>query len=114
MTRWMTPQEVRRFIEKHTKLHKGRKANAHQKGLAAGMLEACFMDDPERKRRSVLEYLFGVDSMKQVKDEQVCALLDWLAPEKIDGQWLPAEKAVKEANAILSAFLEERGQERLL
>ena len=109
----MNPSEVRQFIERRANGYKKWHASDKQRGLVAGMLEACFDDDEAtKKRRSVLKFLCGVDSMKDVLDEEVIALLDWIKPTRVDGMYEPSEQAAKDARAIVNAHLEAEGQER--
>ena len=112
----MKPSEVRAFIESRTRLYQREPVSDRQKCLTAGMLESCFSDDDAngatKKRRSVLKFLTGYDSMKNVPGQHVLALLDWLKPTRVDGVYEPSEQAVKDARAIVNAHLEAEGQER--
>ena len=81
-----------------------------------GMLEVCYAGDgADLKRHEACKYLTDTASTKQMKPEFVLALLDWLKPEKLDtGEYVPDGMAVKEAQSILVARLEEVGQEKLI
>ena len=87
-----------------------------QHGLAMGCLNLCFAgdDQSDSKRKSVLAYLFEVDSGKDIDAAQTLALLDWLEPTKDTGDaYEPNPHAVKEANKIVTARIKDLGQEIL-
>ena len=91
-------------------------SNENQFGLAMGCLNLCFAGDKqsEGKRKSVLVFLFGVDSGKDLSGPQVLALLDWLEPTKDSGDaYAPNAFAVKEATKIVVARIKDLGQEAL-
>lgn len=86
-------------------------------GAVMGNLEKCFAGDPEsdRKRHSVLAFLFGVDSGKDLMDGEILALKKWLnAKQDSGGDWSPDPLAVKEARAVLKERMKDLGQEELI
>ena len=94
----------------------GRTHTPKQHGLAMGCLNMCFAGDEqsEAKRKTVLAYLFGIDSGKECVAAQTLALLDWLEPTKDTGDaYEPNPLAVKEALKIVTARIKELGQETL-
>ena len=91
-------------------------ANDKQRGLAMGCLNMCFAGDAQSdaKRKSVLAYLFGVDSGKDASGPQILALLDWMEPKKDSGDlYAPSAFAEMEAKKIVAARVKELGQEAL-
>jgi len=114
----MAPEALRNYlIDKVAPRHNDAVASTRQRGLCVGMLNACFAGDEnsDNKRHSVLQYLFGENSMNDVGDAGVLALLDWLNPEEDSGgAYTPDPMAVKEALAIYRARLVELGQAELL
>jgi hypothetical protein len=91
-------------------------SNEKQFGLAMGCLGLCFAGDKQSdgKRRSVLAFLFGVDSGKELSSPQVLALLDWLEPTKDTGDaYAPSAFAEMEAKKIVAARVKELGQEAM-
>ena len=104
-----------RILDK-TVHHKGKRTNDKQFGLTMGCLNLCFAGDEQSdaKRRSVVAYLFGVDSGKDLKGPQTLALLDWLEPIKDSGDaYAPSANAEKEAKKIVAARIKELGQEAM-
>lgn len=96
--------------------HKGKRSTDKQFGLAMGCLNLCFAgdDQSDAKRHSVLFYLFGVESGKDLKGPQILSLLDWLEPVKDSGDaFAPSANAEKEAKSIVAARIKELGQEAL-
>jgi len=91
-------------------------SNEKQFGLAMGCLNMCFAGDKQSdaKRKSVLAFLFGIDSGKDASGPQILALLDWLEPTKDSGDaYAPSAFAEKEAKKIVAARVKELGQEAL-
>lgn len=88
------------------------KANKPQRGLMVGMLEACFaVGDTEMKRKEVCQYLTGQGSSKDIPDNYILALLEWIKPVKDSGgAYSPDEFVPAEANKILTTRLKELGQ----
>jgi hypothetical protein len=94
----------------------GRTHTPKQHGLAMGCLDLCFAGDEQSdaKRKTVLAYLFGVDSGKDIAAPETLALLDWLEPTKDTGDaYAPSSLAEKEAKKIVTARIKELGQETL-
>jgi len=78
-------------------------------------LEACFADrDAEKKRKTVLDYVFTVTSTKDLTPAQVKALHKWLdAKPDSGGAWLPNADSVTEARALYEAALLAQGQTKM-
>lgn len=111
------PETVRAKIDEKAAAHLGDAASDAQRGLATGMLEACFAGDDasDAKRHTVLKHLFGVTSSNDLTPEKVLALLDWLKPSKdTGGAYSPDANAAKEARAIVTEAMRAAGQEELL
>ena len=87
-------------------------ASKAQRGLMVGMLEACFaVGDSEMKRKEVCHYLTGHGSSKDIPDNYILALLEWIKPQKDSGgAYTPDEFVPAEASRILTARLKELGQ----
>jgi hypothetical protein len=100
-----SPQEVKEFIVRLSDDYGGREADIGFRSYIAGVLSAVFRDDKERY--AVTEYLTGETSIKDVSDETVYAIRDWLA---IDENNEPSDEAVKELRLILREALKEQGQ----
>jgi len=112
----LDPQTLRSFMAKKTKKHGKKDASTDQLGLAMGMLNVCFAgrENSEDLRRSVLAYLFEVDSGKDLTGAQTLSLLDWLKPIRDDGgAYTPDPLAVAESQRVVNAYLVEQGQEIL-
>jgi hypothetical protein len=95
-------------------------ASPKQTGLLAGKLEECFAPaaDSTEKRRSVLKWIWKVDSSKELTKAQAGATLDWLL---LDESHLHPDvrtyalhsAAPAEAAAILKEAMIETGQTEL-
>ena len=110
------PEVLREKIENLAQKFTGKPASKEQAGLMVGMLETCYAGEgADLKRHEACKYLTGNASSKNMKPEFVLALLEWLKPEKLDtGEYMPYVMAIREAQSILTARLEEVGQEKLI
>ena len=109
-----TRNRVQTKAEHHHK--EGNASSDKQFGLAIGCLNMCFAGDKQSdaKRKSVLAYLFDVDSGKVLSGPQILALIDWLEPTKDSGDaYAPSTLAEQEAKKIVAARMKEQGQEVL-
>jgi len=116
VVRPLDPEYLRKALAMKAKKYDSRQASPDQQGLAMGMLETCFAGDnaSTEKRRSVLVYLFDVDSGSNLRNGEILALLDWLKPTKNSGDaYAPDPMAVKEAQAIIRQHMVDSGQGEL-
>lgn len=116
VVRPISPVQLKEFIARRAEQYKDRTANPQQRGLAASQLEACFAGDMDSdlKRHSVQQYLFGVESVKDVSDAQIIALLDWLKPAKDSGgHYSPEAMSAREAQAVVTERIRELRQQTL-
>ena len=77
-------------------------ANLAVKSLLTG-------DNKDNDRRSIIKYLFGVDSSKELTVAQASKLIEWTGSTE-DNQHQPEETSVREAQKILTRFKVEAGQ----
>ncbi len=87
--------------------------SAAQLGLLVNKLNEVWAADPEADnyRRSVLKYVFGVDSAKDLTRAQAAILLDWLVEEPDDtGDYPLKPMAEREARLIIRQFVQDAGQ----
>lgn len=92
---------------------RGEKPSEGQKSVLPRNLEMCFagMSESEKIRRSVMRYLTGKESTKDLTDGEVLALRRWLNVRKDSGgEWLPDPMAEREANLIWREAQVEAGQ----
>ena len=85
----------------------------NQLALVAGKLNEVWAGDPEadNNRRSVLKYLFAVDSAKDLTWAQAGVVLDWLIDgEDETGDYPLKPMAEQEARLIVRQFVEDAGQ----
>jgi len=116
VSRPLGPEYLRKSLAMKADKYAKRDASTEQLGLAVGMLETCFAGDPAstEKRRSVLAYLFDVDSGSNLTNGEILALLDWLKPTRDSGgAYTPDPMAFKEAQAIIQQYTIESGQAEL-
>lgn len=87
-----------------------------QRNMIAPNMEMLFVgqDGPDQLRHTVLKYLLGKSSTKDLTSAEVLAIRKWLDVREVNGEWLPSEMAVKEAQSVLTAALEVAGQQRLI
>lgn len=79
------------------------------KALDVGEIEQAEVD---RRRHSVLIYIFGVDSTSLLDRQEVRAILSWI--QSGPGSWEPDPVAAEECRRMFVARMEEKGQQRLL
>jgi recombination protein RecT len=112
-----TPEQLKQNIKfMRIKFEKENKViNPQYRNLIAPNLEMCFIgqDKPNELRHTVLNYLVGKSSVKELTNAEVLAIRRWLDAKLINGEWLPSEMATKEAQAVITAALEEAGQGKL-
>lgn len=112
----MAPEKLREMLQKKAASYGECTVNQKQIGLLASMIEVCFagVDNPDKIRHSVVRYLAGTDSLKDVQPAMVKAMLDFLKPvQDSGGAYAPDEMAVKEIKSVWTAALQEAGQESL-
>lgn len=71
-------------------------ATKAQRGMVVGMIESLFPEDAEAFRKAILLYWFGKESSAALANEEVHAILKFLALEKQDGKSTPGEFAAIE------------------
>jgi len=115
------PDVVRAKINTYAALPKfdGYNASDAQRNLLRYGLELCFAGDKEAddKRHTVLHYLTGTESTKDVSGVVLKAILDkWLNIQKDDdtGDYTVDPMAIKEAQIIFAEALADEGQQALL
>ena len=86
------------------------------RNMIAANLELCFAGTGEEtdKRKSVMRYLCGSTSVKDLSPAEACAFIKWLssAPDE-NGEWMPDALAVTEVNSCLTEALKTEGQKEL-
>lgn len=97
---------------------KGRgKPSPQMLGLLNGKLQEIFAGD-DAQRISLLRWLWGVESSKELTHGQVKVMLDWLIDPDIpwaqNEAYVLSPTAKSTCHAIIAAYCEERGQMRLL
>ena len=111
-----TPEQVLAYINETADQFATKPISDGKRGLIAPVLEACFASgDSESRRHQVQKFLTGHSSLKDTPDNLLIALYTWLNPVKdTGGQWLPSEKASREANAIIAHLDSSNGQGTLI
>ena len=87
--------------------------SANQLALLAGKLNEVWAGDAEadNNRRSVLKYLFAVDSAKELTRAQATVVLDWLIEGQDEtGDYPLKPMAEQEAKLIVRQYVEDAGQ----
>ena len=119
-SRPLSPGKLKSFLiskaESKPETHQTAVATPGQKGLVAGKLAECFApaDDADQKRHSVLLWLWGSDSTKDLTTAAAGATLDWLLDKDADeGTYDLHPAAPQEAQAVLKVALKEAGQQEL-
>jgi len=112
-----SPETVRDGIAKKITNKGAMTVNEKQIGLMAAQLEVCFAGDKDAttKRHTVMQYLTGKTSTKDMTGAEVSSLLDWLKPTQDNGgAYTPNPLSVQEAHAILNQAYIDAGQTSLL
>ena len=119
-TRPLAPDVLRRFLARKAEIHEksASLASVSQRGLLVGLLDDVFetpgVEDGEPYRRTVLGYLFDVDSVIPMANGQVLAALDWLKPEQDSGGlWLVDKMAATECFAVYTERMAQLGQQAM-
>lgn len=111
------PEKVREGIMLKAKSHKPFNPTEKQRNLLRYGLELCFAGDEnaEDKRHTVLNYLLGSASTKDVDGQHFRAIIeDWLKLAQDDGgEYAVDSMACKEAEAIYRESLKVEGQHEL-
>ena len=110
-------QRITEFSDKYAK--DGKKASDPFRGIVCHVIEECFVPEDtktrEKKRHSILAYLTGKESMKDVPDWYVYALKDWLKfTQDSGGLYIVDPLAIKEARKIIEKVMVEAGQQELI
>lgn len=92
-------------------LRNGYQVRDNAKQIAAINLEECFRSsDPTYCRRVTTWWLTGHESLKELDEGWLYALLKWLNPRQEDGNWSPDPIAVLEAQAAYTEAERAKGQ----
>jgi len=77
-------------------------ATKQQRGLAVGLMEACFPKDvAEAARKDVLLFFFAEDSISALTDVHMATLLKYLDPKKGENGWTVGPHVEVELRAIV-------------
>lgn len=115
------PEMTRMMIAKKiAQINDMRNASTDKCNLTAGRLNDLFGDKPrdqrDQLRHSLLMYLLGTDTTKELTVGQCEALLAWSSDTMVeDGKtnWLPNEDAISEAAKIVAEYERGHGQSEM-
>jgi hypothetical protein len=115
VTRPMSPETLKRMLNKKIDDFKNKPATDGQRNMLAANLETCFAGpNAEAYRKSFTRYIFGKTSTTEMTDAEVLALRAWLSVKQDSGgAWLPDAMAEKEANNALPEAMKAEGQVEL-
>lgn len=106
LERPLLPDQLRDALHaKADKFNSDDPVDGKTRGIVAGNIEQCFAGESntKEKRYHLLDYLFGVTSMKSVSDSQTLALKAWLnAKPDTGGHWTPDGMAIEEAQSVIA------------
>lgn len=90
----------------------GREASRAQRGLVASLIEGAFGGpEAEQSRHAVLKFLFGRESLRDIPDSLILAMLDrWLKPVRKENRYAPDATAVDELRMAYEAAIQAQGQ----
>ncbi|MFC1879815.1 hypothetical protein ACFLZW_07875 [Chloroflexota bacterium] len=94
-------------------LENGDTLGERDRNMIAVNLEKCFAGETDSTdmRKTVMNWLCGIRSVKDLTVSQALALKKWLNAQPDDGgEWHPEGMAAQEANAVFKLALEEEGQ----
>ena len=113
ISRPMPAETLKEAIAIKANRYEGKTASPQQRSLMVGLLDACFLGD-EGKRHDACFYLAGHESSKDIPDNYILALLDWLKPTKDSGgAYIPDGMAEREAQSVITQFYKDSGQMEL-
>lgn len=105
---------LKELLETNAKQHEGATVNGNQRALVAGMIEVAFAGEQNSgdKRRQVMKYLTGMESILGVPAPMVKAMLDWLKPERDSGgAYKPDHRAIADIVSIYNTAQIAAGQQ---
>ncbi|HSW63815.1 MAG TPA: ATP-binding protein [Dissulfurispiraceae bacterium] len=110
-----SPGDLKAWFDKQAAAYLGRPISDGKRGLISPVLDACFAaGDAQIRRHQVQKYLAGHSSIRDIPDHYLIALYLWLNPKKDSGgEWLPDQKAAREANAVVAYLDGQNGQQPL-
>lgn len=99
-----TPAQVKAYVEGQALKYRGKSISDGKRGVIAPVLEACFAGgNVEMKRHEVQQFLTGKSSIREISDDYLIGLYQWLQPAKDSGgAWLPGAGVPAEAEAIIN------------
>ena len=105
------PETLREAMQ--VKAAKGTKSSSEkQRKYARASLAHVTLND-EGKRKSLLKYLYDLDSTNDLTSGQASAIIDWVG-STADNDWSPSAHAIDEAERVVKARMVELGQQELL
>lgn len=105
-----TPAMLVAVIRDEAKKWEGNRLSAGKRGLVVSCLEACFDVDQESRRKDVQKYLTGKLSTKDIPDNELIAIYQWLQPSQdTGGAWSASPQAQTEARNIYAETLRAGG-----
>lgn len=113
------PEMVREGIQSRAGKGSAEMADARRQGFVAGALDQLFANaanPASRKaaRYSLMHYLLGKTTTKELTQGECTALLAWAQTQNRDGDWVISDHAIAEAAMILQAVGAANGQQALL
>ncbi len=112
----LSPPALKSAIEAKAKRYSGQTITQGKRGLVVNVLEKCFADGAaDMKRHQVCKYLTDTASIREMPDNYVAALFDWLHPvNDSGGDPQPDPDAAREAEMVLLEAVKGTGQPELL
>jgi hypothetical protein len=111
---WPAERIREAIVEKTRRLGDDEAASREFKGFTNGALTDLFGDrhlaERNAMRKSVLMYVFGVDTSDALTKGQCKALCAWARDEGDEGASAPNQYAISEAVAMVAAYEESKGQ----
>jgi len=101
-----TPEQVRQRLDAHYARFKAdpelKPATKQNRGLAVGLMEACFpKESAEAARKDIMLYFFAEDSVSALTNAHVATLLKYLDPKKGEKGWTVGPHVEVELRSIL-------------
>lgn len=94
---------IDRLIQRADKYkEEGVEVNDAQRKLCLLSLQNLFIDNKDEYRHELTKKIFGKESLSDLHDGQIKALLDWLRLEEVEqGKYIPSSAAIADANRII-------------
>jgi hypothetical protein len=114
----LSPVDLKDLLARKAGSKKDIPATEKQISLVAMLMDEIIvssgLSEPEKVRHSILKYLTGSSSLKELSGQMISAILDWMKPtQDSGGAYIVDKMAASEMMTVWTAALEDAGQQEL-